>query len=54
MVLKLLGFVWILFVAKLTKLVDGYDKRACWSNDLIPAYKTGWEHGELIDVQLET
>jgi len=32
MALKLLGFIGILFVAKLTKLMDGYDKQACWSN----------------------
>jgi len=32
MVLNLLEFTKILFVAKLTKLIDGYDKRVDWSN----------------------
>jgi len=32
MALNLLGFNKILFVAKLTKLIDGYDKRVHWRN----------------------
>jgi hypothetical protein len=30
--LKLLGFIGVKFVAKLTKLMDGYNKQVDWSN----------------------
>ena len=46
MALNLLGFIKNCFVGKLTKRMNGYNKRAHWSN--------GRRRGQLIDVQLET